>query len=272
MTPADAPQGVDVKLFPRPKGTGWTTWLSQHPTGAYWENRKVIRPRLILIHTNAGPTQANRDQIFSYAMQAQDNTKPTYQVDRDGKAYKFLPSDRQGIANYQADPFSISIETADLGSFAGPIDNMGFTDAQGETIAQIVAFEATLWDIPIETPVAWNGEGVASHTDPFTYPYWTKYQGKICPGKTKKLEVREWIMPRAREIQLPSSEEDELKSLFVAVTGSAGQYLWTPGSKPVPFVSVEQRDILLGALGLLNTDGTPKPGITLSQDQFNLLG
>lgn len=198
--PSEAPVGVAVRLFPRPPSiASWATWLSTHPTGTYWENRKVIRPRLILIHTNGASREGTKQAAYNVAMAAQDTTKPTYQVDRDGTAVKFLPSDRQGIANYLADPFSISIETADLG-YPTPGETEGFTDAQRETICQIVAYEAKLWDIPISTPALWNGEGVAGHTDPFTYPYWTKYPGKVCPGAAKKAEIRELILPRVRDI------------------------------------------------------------------------
>jgi hypothetical protein len=219
MTPLEAPEGVELRFFPRPTGTAWATWRALNPTGTYWENRKIIRPRLLLIHTNGGPSEAHIEAIEGYAMSAQDNTKPTYQVDRDGRAAKFLPSDRQGIACYQADPFAVSIETADLGYGPGdPGEACGFTPEQAETIARIVAYESELWDFPIETPVAWNGEGVASHTDPFAYPYWTKYPGKVCPGAQKKLEVRELIMPRAREIrhnQTPPEDDDMTEKIQV---------------------------------------------------------
>lgn len=70
----------------------------------------------------------------------------------------------------------------------------------------------------------------------------------------------------------PSEEDDDMKSLFIAVEGTTSQYIWTPGSTPVPFVSITQRDKLLLALGLMEADGvTPKPGTTLSAAQFSEL-
>lgn len=216
MSPDQAPPGVELRFFARPKGAAWASWLAAHPSGTYWENRPKIRPRLLLIHTNGGPSEAHIEGIERYAMSAQDNTKPTYQVDRDGRAAKFLPSDRQGIACYQADPFAASIETADPG-YPTPGEDAGFTPAQAETIARIVAYESALWDFPIETPAQWNGEGVASHTDPFTYPYWTKYPGKVCPGRQKKFEVRELIMPRARDLRYPPLIIEEEPMQFIKV-------------------------------------------------------
>lgn len=274
MTPMEAPIGVEVLLFPRPNGAVWASWLASNPKGTYWENRKVIHPRIILIHTNGGPTEAHRGAIGNYAMSAPDTTKPTYQVDRDGTASKFLPSDRQGIANYQADPFSISIETADLG-WPSPGPSCGFTAAQAETVARIVAFESALWDIPIVYPSQWNGEGVACHTEPFTYPYWTKYQGKPCPGTQKKLEVVSTIMPRAVQLRFgqPPQPEDEDMTKFVAVDGTPAQCLWTLGSAPVIFASIADRDEILKGLGMWDpaTD-QPLPGITMSLEMFHRLG
>lgn len=210
--PDQAPPGVTLRFLPRPNTTlaGWQTWAGLHPTGTYWENRPLIRPRLILIHTNAASIEATAAAIYNVAMSAQDTAKPTYQVDRNGAAVKFLPSNRQGVCNYQADPFSVSIETADLGYGHERPGDVHFTPEQGEMVARIVAFEADLWRIPIATPVAWDGSGVAAHTDPFGYPYWTKYQGKTCPGALKKIDVRDWILPRAIELMPPPEPPDPL--------------------------------------------------------------
>lgn len=272
--PDQAPAGVILKFLPRPSNVlGWTDWLAANPPPmTAWESRPTIRPRMLLVHTNAASGPGTKDSAYNWAMAAHDNTKPHYQVDRDGSAYKFLPSDRRGIANYQADAFALSIETADLGYGPDrPGGNVGFTTDQGETVAQIIAYESELWDFPIEYPAYWNGEGVGCHTEPFGYPWWTKYTGKTCPGEQKKLDMVAWIMPRAREIRYgttptpipqPQPEED-MASLFIGVEGSPGQYLWTPGAKPIPFTDPRQRDLLLAALGI-----DPANGVTLSPEMF----
>lgn len=235
MSPDQAPEGVELRFLPRPTGTAWATWRAANPVGDYWINRKIIRPRLILIHTNGAKGEGSRQSAYNWSMAAPDNTKCHYQVDRDGSATKFLPSDRQGIANYKADPFGLSIETADEGwPVPGPAS--GFTPAQAETIARIVAYETELWDIPIETPATWNGEGVGAHTDPFGYPHWTKYDGKPCPGTQKKYEIRELIMPRAREIR---EGDDDMAATARLVKHPAYQNIWLVGAGPALALSGE---------------------------------
>lgn len=170
-----------------------------------WQTRPIVRPRGLLIHTNGASVESTLAAQLRWSNAAHDNTKPHYVVDRKGAAWKTLPSDRQGIANYQADKFFLSIETTDLG-WPVPGPACGFSPEQAETVARIVAWESELWDFPIVTPTRWDGSGVAAHTDPFTYPYWTKYQGKACPGTQKKIEVRSIILPRANAIRHPVVE------------------------------------------------------------------
>lgn len=162
-----------------------------------WQTRKMMSPRLLLVHTNAAQHEGHIQSAYNWAV-IDGNTKPHYQVDRDGQAARFLPSNRQGSAQFLANLFGISIETADLGTLAGL---GGFSSEQGETLAAIIAYEAIYGNYPIEYPTSWDGTGVACHTEPFGYPLWTNVKGKTCPGSQKKYEMREWIMPRANEIK-----------------------------------------------------------------------
>ena len=152
------------------------------------------------------------------------NTLPHYQVDRDRRARKMCPSDRRGIANgtvsdqtkirwndlppeQRADikahgnvqNWSLAIETADTGTDDDP-GISAFTPIQAEVVAQIIAFESIVHGFPISMPSTWHDAGVASHTEPAEFPFWTIHRGKPCPGDKKKAQVRDVVMPRAREI------------------------------------------------------------------------
>lgn len=235
MTPEGAPAGVEIKFLPRPPATGpyavnWKAWFASHPAPVtVTEARPMITPRLILVHTNGAGGEGNSDSAFAWSMRDPNFTKPHYQVDMDGSATKFLPSNRKGIGNgtvasethgIYASDFSLVIETADPGYGPGkPGQAAGFSLPQGETLAAIIAYEAELWQIPIEYPARWDGAGVACHTDPFGYPYWTIDKGHVCPGREKKIEMIEWIMPRARELMAhtppPSGEEEAMQQIRV---------------------------------------------------------
>jgi hypothetical protein len=203
-----------------------------------WADRPMMRPRMLLVHTNGAQGEGSIQSSYNWAIQS-GKTKPHYQVDRNGKAARFLPSNRQGTAQYQANPFGIAIETADLGwptpAKPGYGNDCGFTAAQAATLAAIIAYESILGGFPVEYPAAWNGEGVGCHTEPFGYPYWTNVAGKPCPGTRKKQEMRDVIMSHARSIVLawtsdtpPSQETDDMPAFISNKT--AGKY----GAAPSP--------------------------------------
>lgn len=229
MTPEEAPPGVEIKWLPRPSGAAWADWLKQHPAPmTVMESRPIIQPRLILVHTNGASGQGNRTSAYNWSMAAPNNTKPHYQVDMDGTATKFLPSNRKAIGNgsvpsltngKMAADFSLVIETADPGWGAGkPGPTAGFSTAQATMLEQIIAYECSLWHIPVAYPDSWDGEGVACHTEPFGYPYWTIDKGHVCPGIQKKIEMREMVLPHVAMLlghPIPNptpnpSEEDDM--------------------------------------------------------------
>jgi hypothetical protein len=81
-----------------------------------------------------------------------------------------------------------------------------------------------------------------------------------------------WDMDRFRgevfaaQLNPPTKEDDDMKPIFIGVENSPGQYLWSPGTKPIPFVDPPQRDLLLKAFGI-DIDS----GVTLSQAMFDRL-
>lgn len=60
--------------------------------------------------------------------------------------------------------------------------------------------------------------------------------------------------------------DDDMATAFIAVTGLPGQYLWTPGTEPIPFTNPDDRDALLKALGI-----DPATGGTISKEMFDRL-
>jgi hypothetical protein len=193
--PELAPDGVEVRFV------------------TFWQDRPRMPapPRLQLVHTNAAAREGSIQASWNWAhARPNSNTCPHYQIDRDGRARKMLPTNRRGIGNatesYAEGAFgdvswwSLVYETADTGTIADP-GISDFTAAQAETLATILAYEAVVSPaIPLAYPVAWHGPGTACHTEPYGHPYWTIEEGKTCPGSKKKASVRGPIMNRAREI------------------------------------------------------------------------
>jgi len=221
---AHAPDGVEVKFVTfadsRPDLPGEPSTLADDGIA-----------RSIFIHTNAAQREGSIESAWNHTHGNPGvNTLPHYQVDRthDGvtRARKMLDSSQKGIANKTVRPgsdrwdsltdaqqaeirergdvqwWSLAIETADRGSIADPYPTGSFFDeGQIETIAAIVAYESLVHGFPLVMVTEWWDTGVASHTDPDTYPFTTIHPGKSCPGDRKKVQVRNLIIPRAIQIQ-----------------------------------------------------------------------
>lgn len=226
----------------------------------FWQKRAVQVPRIQLVHTNGASGIATNQSSKNWLEAApQSNTCPHYQVQLDGQAAKYLPTDRRGLdnatvapgttayaaltvdqkadilANGQVRNWSIGIETSDGGYGPGkPGDLSGFTEAQIETIAGILAYDSIVWDIPLDYPEQWHGHGTACHTENFEYPFWTLYKGKSCPGSKKKELMRSRVLPRARELRAlwtgsptPPTQEDDMIISTVWTADSNGHQFVT---------------------------------------------
>lgn len=57
--------------------------------------------------------------------------------------------------------------------------------------------------------------------------------------------------------------EDDMATAFFEVDGLPGQYMWTPGSNPIPFTNPADRDVVLKGLGV-----DPANGGKISQEMY----
>lgn len=236
--PMLAPPGVELNLHPR------------------WTERPLISARGLLVHTNGAQgtgtvVSARNWTLANWGV----NAMPHYQVDLDGRAMKYLPSNRKGICNYTADWFLLSVETADGGWGPGdPGTDFEFTPKQMETLAHIVAYEAITHKFPIVIPTTPDGTGVASHTDPFAFPYWSKYPGKPCPGIAKKKQVREVLLPLAQIIvntwinpdPVPESNKEDLMDYVILPKGSWWPSNYMGGEGPAWFIRFKSGHLIRG--------------------------
>lgn len=208
--PDGAPPGVELRL------DVFGAWVDQRPT---------ITPRVAVVHTNGASVEASVQSSINYGNAGTNNTKPHYHVgDRPAKV---LRSDLRSIANStgstiedlygerDASFWTLAIETADMGGTyavrqginwptdCGPfLERPGDQPDDAEIVARILAYESLIpgQEFPLDVPDAWNGEGVVAHTEPWPYPHFTTVRGKTCPGTTKKAQLFDEILPRARRI------------------------------------------------------------------------
>lgn len=215
FTAAGVPAGFEVKLVP------------------FADERPGMVARAVHFHTNGASVPVSVQSQWNYAVaRPHQNTLPTYALGLSSggrtPAAKFLQSNRRAIgsttvsktttvngklvwptltleqqqeilAHPNVREQTIVVETADTGYLADPRVSP-FDPGQIEACATLLAYESIVHGIPLVIQTAWWGPGVASHTDPFGFPYTSIHRGKICPGDRKKEQVRNVILPRAREI------------------------------------------------------------------------
>jgi hypothetical protein len=246
--PEVPPPGVELRLFPR------------------YAERPKIKPRSTHAHTNGASVESTLAAQYSWTTRAWgSNTMPHFLVDRSGNAWQCLPTNRKGIGSTTVKSaqgvhgnvadWTIVIETTDTGTNVDPTIS-AFTDKQAERLAVIFAYLHMTHAIPLEYPTEWWGAGTSTHTEPFGYPYTTLYAGKICPGTKKKKQVRELVLPRAREIvkawsgpvvvpppttPTPPPEDINMAVSMLTLDGTTAHYLlhsggyktWLPSSAAV---------------------------------------
>lgn len=191
-------------------------------------DRPLIEPRSIFAHTMAATVRSSVQSAWNFAnAKPHSNTLPHYALgldEKDGCA-KFLATNRRGIANATVKEFegehgdiswwSLAIETADTGSLADPTIS-AFTDYQLEMLTRIYVHEARGWVIPAIKLPYWWGAGMATHTDPFGYPFTTLYRGKICPGAKKKAQFWAEVLPEVQRrlapkpAPIPPEDDDDM--------------------------------------------------------------
>jgi hypothetical protein len=228
---------------------------------SFWRDRPKINPRLQLVHTNAASRQGSIESSYNWANQpGSGHTIPHCQIDRDGRGALMLPSNRKGIANYKAADFSLGFETADTGTLDDPTIS-AFTANQAESVAVCLAYYAWGHGIPLGYPTAWDGAGSACHTEPFGYPYWTNSVGKICPGSKKKDQVRNLILPRAREIVAawtapppppPPPEVDDMAVIAAKLADNGSFWFTTNGGVNRVWVNGSDYARNVAALGMVD--------------------
>lgn len=230
LTAPIPPRPSEFRYDGAPPGVA-TDFTALHNGGSipWYLTRPIIVPRLAIAHTNAASREGSLQSQINWAnANPYGNTHPHYALNAP-QPTKLVPTNRRAIANSTVDSyegghgdvsyFSIAIETADIGSIEAknrgikwPQDCGPFLYDHAELLARILAYESLIpgSGIVLEVPSVWYGRGVAAHTYPFPYPYYTTKIGKTCPGSTKVSQLFNEVLPRAKQIRAAWSGEEEM--------------------------------------------------------------
>lgn len=179
-----------------------------------WRTEPRITPRVIILHSIVG-SLAGADTHFRHHTSIEAHMG----VGLDGEVWQWQNTNRQADANFLANDFAISIETADNGN----PDSFPWTDAQVAKIIQIINFLLGKYpSIKRQKVTSWDGSGIGYHVQFGAPGKWTPV-AKTCPGRVRIKQLEEIILPKVLEEEdMPSAKEivDELMSRKVKINPS----------------------------------------------------
>jgi peptidoglycan hydrolase-like protein with peptidoglycan-binding domain len=134
-----------------------------------------INPRMTILHSAVG-----EDSPYEYFKREGVRVESHAWVSLDGRVETFMGYNVKADANYRANAFAYSIETADNGS----PDTFKWTEPQMNTLAIMCAWSCRVNGSNPEAARAWDGTGIGFHTQFGAPGKWTPV-AKTCPGHAR---------------------------------------------------------------------------------------
>lgn len=179
-------------------------------------------PRTMIFHSAVGS-----GSLYNYFNNPNQNLESHAWIAKDGTGETYLQADRKADANLDANAFAYSVETADNGN----PDKDPWSDAQCNTIADMMVWGHKTWGIPLKRCPAWDKPGMGYHTMWGAPSHWTPV-AKTCPGKARIAQF-DSILAEAnhRANNVAPVEDDDMKATDqVKLDGSAKKFLEDRGA------------------------------------------
>lgn len=154
-------------------------------------NDPRIKPRMAILHVAC--TRAR--SLWGYFAHRSGGIESHFYIRLSGKIEQYRDTSWQADANYLANDFAVSIETAGL---AGGRWNR----RQRKSIKRLLLWLHEVDGIPLEKVQRWDGEGVGYHTQFGAPGKWTPYK-KSCPGPARISQYRSWLVPWLAKASAP---------------------------------------------------------------------
>lgn len=168
-----------------PKVVYGTSWIPE----AF--SQPIIKPRMAIIHTNAGPRKTWWGSLLAYMRRDDISLEAHFIPQMDGTIAQSFPLNRRADCNYKANSFflpggsirygAISFECQDEGY--ATLDVTPLTLDQSRSIINALTCISVCYGVLCTAPPAWNDSGIGHHV---LFPNdWTNVPGKTCPGKAR---------------------------------------------------------------------------------------
>lgn len=154
-------------------------------------NDPPITPRLAILHVAA--TRAG--SLWGYFTHRSGGIESHFYVRLDGTIEQYRDTSWQADANYLANDFAVSVESAGLGGGR-------WNRRQRKAIKRLLLWLHEVDGIPLHKPHRWDGHGVGYHTQFGAPGKWTPY-AKTCPGPQRISQYRTWLVPWMAKVTRP---------------------------------------------------------------------
>ena len=221
----------------------------------------------VCLHTMVG-SLAGTDSMFQ--KDGTVGTESHFGVGEDGEIYQWVDTKYTADANYLGSGHVISIETADYGGSFGRWNTAGdnvpyWNAAQIVSIVEIIVWACKTHDIPIQQMktvrdrgIGYHAMGVPGNELPHslkgTRYQWSKYAGKVCPGKKRISQIPE-IVRLAQDGTTTSGSASKKEGILGMTKYSGGKIYKTVQQ----LVKNKWKSLYIGkgAMSILTCDGNP---------------
>lgn len=190
-------------------------WLPFADKKPLTKHNTLIRrnyPITLILHTAGGPASVSKWKWLNNETQSlykYFNTSPLeshLHVEKNGAIEQYVSFKYTADANYHANRWAISVETADDGN----PNVTGWTDDQIDSLAAIAAYLHIHIGLPLRETKHVKDSGINGHTSHGAPSAWTPVV-KTCPGEARKKQIP-LIIKKAQE--LTSKEQISNKTLI----------------------------------------------------------
>jgi len=188
----------------------WVPWAIAKPLARH-DRLPTITPRLLILHTAVDGTKTT--SLFDWFNN--HGTCAHFYIRQDGTLEQYVDTARMAAAQFDANPFAISVETWDGSANTGTVPP--WNPAQLDTIDRLARWCNTTHHIPTTAAQSWDGTGIGYHSQ---FYRWAK-DGHTCPTQTRIAQMP-GIIARLNAHTTPSTQGANM-GLLAAITNSDGR-------------------------------------------------
>jgi len=161
-------------------------------------NDPRIKPRVAILHVAVSVA----DSLYEFFRDRSGGVESHFYVALDGTVEQYRDTGWQADANFLANDFAVSIETAGMG--VGK-----WNDAQLAAIKRLLLWLNVADGIPLQKCPTWDGSGVGYHVQFGSPGKWTPV-AKSCPGPDRIEQFLTVLVPWMRDGAKPTEAEVQL--------------------------------------------------------------